>query len=301
MRRRVVVRRAYPQRYGPQMQASAFGRRPHLSAFPRVGRSGGGGRLLIGLVMMGFALFSYFASSEYNPVTGENQYIGLTTHQEIALGLQAAPDMIQRHGGLHPDAQAQAVVDRLGDELVRASVASQTDWQFDFHLLADRETINAFALPGGQVFITWALYSRFETEGQLAGVLGHEIGHVVARHSAQRIAKSRLTQGLTGAVAVASESAGSAQIAAVLGQLLNMRYGREDELQSDELGAQVMADAGYDPRSMVAVMGILAEASGGARGPEFFSTHPNPENRIGRIEATISERFPAGLPDDLRR
>ncbi len=274
-------------------------------------RGGGGfakGRLLVGLIMAGFALFSYFRSSVYNPITGEKQHVSITEDQEIALGLQAAPEMAQQHGGLHPDEQAQAMVDRVGESLVRNSAAAQTAYPFEFHLLADEQTVNAFALPGGQCFITAALYSRLQTEGQLAGVLGHEIGHVVARHGAQRIAQQELTQGLSGAVVMATydpnnpSSRNTAMIAMMIGNLVNMKYGREDELQSDNLGVRFMAEAGYDPRALIGVMKILEEASGGGGGrPEFFSTHPNPENRIARIEEAIQEEFPSGLPEGLKQ
>lgn len=284
-----------------------FGRR----AFPAAGHSSGGfakGRLLIGLVMAGFALFSYFRSSVYNPITGEKQHVSISEEQEIALGLQAAPEMAQQYGGLHPDEQAQAVVDRVGESLVRNSAAAQTAYPFEFNLLADPQTVNAFALPGGQCFITAALYSRLQTEAQLAGVLGHEIGHVVARHGAQRIAQQELTQGLSGAVVMATYdpnnpgSQRTAMIAMMIGNLINMKYGREDELQSDRLGVRFMAEAGYDPRALIGVMKILEEASGGGGGrPEFFSTHPNPENRIARIEEAIQEEFPNGLPEGLRQ
>ena len=215
------------------------------------GRSLGGSalkmRVIMALVMAGFALFSYLGSAEVNEVTGERQYIGLQPHQEIAMGLQAAPQMVRQHGGLHPDERLQAQIDELGRKLVLSSEAKDTDWQYDFHLLADPQTVNAFALPGGQIFITDALFRRLETEGQVAGVLGHEIGHVVARHSAQRMAKARFMQGLTGAVAVATESARSAQMAQAIGQMVNMKYGREDELESDELGVDFHGGCGLRP------------------------------------------------------
>ncbi len=251
--------------------------------------------------MAGFALVSYFGSKQYNPVTGKQQYLGLSTHQEIALGLQAAPEMMRQHGGLHPDQDAQALVDQVGARLVGRTAAAQTDWQFEFHLLADDRTVNAFALPGGQVFITAALYRRFDTEGQLAGVLGHEIGHVIARHSAQRMAKMQVTQGLSGAVLVASGDSGygAARIAATIGNLVNMKFGRDDELQSDRLGVRFMANSGYDPRALVRVMEILAEAGGGGTQPEFFSTHPNPANRVSEIEAAIAATYPDGVPEGL--
>src|SRR5262249_4680050 len=153
-------------------------------------------------------------------VTGENQHISLTEEQEVALGLQAKPEMIQQYGGLYPDQSAQERVKAVGARVVQNSAAKDTGWPFEYNLLADPETVNAFALPGGPIFITYALFSHLQSEGQLAGVLGHETGHVVARHSAQQIAKSQLTNGLTGAVAVASGDARAAQVAAMVGQLI---------------------------------------------------------------------------------
>lgn len=252
-------------------------------------RSGGSAaRLVIGLVIAVISIISYLASQEYNPVTGENQYVSLTPQQEIALGLQSAPEMVQEFGGLYPDDSIQQQVDAIGNHLVTNSVASGTPWEFEFSVLDDESTINAFALPGGPVFITAGLLFEFETEDQIAGVLAHEIVHVLARHASQRIAQSELTNGLVGAVGVASGEASAAQTAAMVGQLINLQYGREDELQSDGLGVCLMIDAGYDPEAMISVMEILEAASGGARQPEFFSTHPNPQNRIAEIEEAIA-------------
>ena len=264
------------------------------------------GRFVIALIVAAIALFGYFGSSVFNPITEEKQHGGsITPEQEVALGLQAAPEMAQQFGGEDPDPQLQALVDKVGERLVARSAAAQTPYQYDFHVLNDAETINAFALPGGQVFITEGLLKRLKTEGQLAGVLGHEIGHVVARHGAEHIAKQQLTQGLTGAAVLATydpsdpSSRGSAAVAAMIGQLVTMRFGRQDELESDQLGVRFSSEAGYDPRSMIALMKILEESSQGNRPPEFFSTHPNPENRIERIQAAIQERFPNGVPQGL--
>jgi predicted Zn-dependent protease len=264
------------------------------------GRSGGNARLIIAGVMILIALISYFGSRSYNPVTKQNQYIGLTEKQEIALGLQAVPQMLQQFGGEYSDRNLQDYLDQVGFAIVNNSDAKDTPWQFEFHLLDDPDTINAFALPGGQVFITTALYAKLETEGQLAGVLGHEIGHVVARHGAQRIAKQNLTQGVAGAVVVAAGDPRASQLAQVVGQLVNMKYGREDELQSDTLGVRFISQAGYDPRSLIGVMEILKASRKGQEPPEFFSTHPNPENRIERIQAAIQAQFPNGVPDGLK-
>lgn len=271
-------------------------------------RSGGGkGRLLIALAIAAMSIIGYYSSREYNPVTDEVQHVDLSPEQEIALGLQAAPQMAEQHGGLHPDPQAQALVDQVCARLVQSTAAKETPYRFECHLLADPETINAFALPGGQVFITAALAERLSTEGQLAGVLGHEVGHVVARHSAEHIAKQKLTQGLTGAAVLATydpdnpSTQRTAAVAAMIGNLVNMKFGRDDELESDKLGVRFMGEAGYDPRSMIQVMQILAESAGSGRQPEFFSTHPNPDNRIARIEAAIQEAYPNGVPAGLER
>ena len=251
-------------------------------------RSGGSsGRLIIGVIIAVISIISFLSSQEYNEVTGERQYISLTVDQEIALGLQSAPEMIQQFGGLYPDNDVQQLIDEIGTILVNNSVARETPWRFEFHVLDDPNTINAFALPGGQIFITTALLSELETEDQVAGVLAHEIIHVLARHGAQRIAKSQLTNGLVGAVGVASGEASAAQTAAMVGQLVNMQYGRDDEIESDTIGVCLMIDANYDPQAMVTVMEVLQAASGGARQPEFFSTHPNPQNRIERIRDAI--------------
>jgi len=270
-------------------------------------RFGGGGRLLIALIMAGVAVVSYFGTRQLNPVTNEVQHVSMTADQEIGMGLQAAPEMEAEYGGLSSDARASARVEQVGERIVTRSAAGSTPYKFQFHLLADPRTVNAFALPGGQVFITEGLLKRLKTEGQLAGVLGHEVGHVVARHGAEHIAKEQLTQGLTGAAVLATydpsdpSSRNSAAVAAMIGQLVTMRFGRQDELEADKLGVRFSSESKYDPRSMIELMKILEESSQGNRPPEFFSTHPNPENRIQQIEAAIKEEFPNGVPAGLEQ
>ncbi len=250
---------------------------------------GGSGkiRLFIGLAIVAFTVIKYCSSAETNDHTGETQYVNLTTDQEIAMGLSAAPSMMAAHGGLHPDQQAQAQLDRVGSKLVNSSIGRETGYEYDFHLLADDSTINAFALPGGQCFITAALYQQLENEDQLAGVMGHEIGHVIARHSAERISQQGLAQGVITGVSVGTDGGG--QMAQSIAQMLTMKYGRDDELQSDDLGVKMMIDAGYDPYEMIGVMEILKNAAGPNRTPEFQSSHPDPENRVERIKEAIQK------------
>ena len=265
------------------------------------------GRILIALILAGISLVSYFGLRSYNSVTGETQHINITVDQEIALGLQAAPEMAAEFGGLSSDAQAQALVSRVGQAIISGSAAKDTSYQFEFHLLADDQTINAFALPGGQLFITTGLLNQMETEGQLAAVLAHEVTHVVARHSAEQIAKTQLTQGLTGAAVLAAydpndpRTQGTTQVAMLIGQLVGLKFGRNDELEADRLGVRFMCEAGYDPRAVIRVMEILEASSQGQQPPEFFSTHPNPENRITQIQAAIDAEFPNGVPEGLKQ
>lgn len=265
-------------------------------------------RVVIAVLVVGFALVKYYSSSSTNPVTGATQHVSLTPSQERALGLQAAPEMIRQMGGLSRDAAAGERVQRVGMKIVNAMpseyVQFAREYSFDYHLLADTQTVNAFALPGGQVFITEALYRKLQTEGQLAGVLGHETGHVLARHSAQQMAKGELTQGIVGGATVAAsgspDSARAAQaVAGMVGNMIMLKYGRSDELQADQLGVRLMVLAGYDPRAMIGVMQILDATSGGSARPEFTSTHPNPGNRIEHIKAELEKSFPRGVPGGL--
>jgi len=285
--------RRQPQYGGGYGQQQQYGR-----------RGGRGGQfkfmLMIGLAMAAFQAFKYFTSSQVNPVTGESQRVTWSVDEEIQLGLQSAPQMAAQHGGLHPDQGAQDLLDRVGEKLAQSDYARKSGYPYDFHLLADDKVVNAFALPGGQTFITAALFGRLQNEDQLAGVMGHEIGHVIHRHGAVRTAKANFIQGLIQSVMIGSGGDHSmAQIASVVGQYANMKYGRDQELESDEWGVKLMMDAGYDPYQLIDVMDILEEASGGANGrvPEFQSSHPSPENRREKIMEAI-ERYKKEL--DLR-
>lgn len=271
---------------------------------PRQQRQGVKARLVLAAIIALVAIIGYYTQQAENPVTGERQKVAMTPDEEIALGLQAEPEMEQQFGGIHGDRKACAHVDRVGARLLKAFNSTieekghKNPYRFKFHLLADGKTINAFALPGGQVFITFALYDRLETEGQLAGVLGHEVGHVISRHGAQQLAKQQLTQGLVGAAGAAGGTVDAARMAQAVGQLVNLRYGRGDELEADEWGVRLMAQAGYDPRAMLGVMRILEEASQGGP-PEFLSTHPKPANREAYIEEVLKKEFPKGVPSGL--
>lgn len=261
------------------------------------GRGGGcSGRLIMAAAIAVVSLVTYFGSQSVNPVTKDVQHISMTPDQEIAMGLQAAPEMASQFGGLDSNQADQQRVEQIGTNIVQSTPAKTTPYQFAYHLLADTQTVNAFALPGGQIFITRALYDRLTNDGELAGVLGHETGHVIARHSAEQIAKAQLTQGLSGAAVIAACDPNSptgcvaaSQMTALVGQLINLKYSRADETEADWLGVCLMNETGYDPQDMIKVMQIFQSLSQGQSQPEFLSTHPDPGNRIGQIQQDIQQ------------
>lgn len=243
-------------------------------------------KLILGAAIVLFVVFKYCSNGDTNPYTNQKQHIGLSEAEEIAIGLQSVAAMTAQYGGLHPNAQFQAKVDEVGSRLVNTSTVKKSNYQYDFHLLADSKSINALALPGGQIVITYALFAQLENEDQLAAILGHEIGHVLGRHSAERLTKQGLTERILKAIAVDSET-NTAQGAALIDSIINIKYEVKEELQSDVLGVRFMIDAGYAPEEMINVMKILKLTVEPNKSSQFQSTHPVPENKIDNIKAAI--------------
>ncbi len=258
-------------------------------------------RFIIAIVLVLVGLFTYFGSQQDNPITGESQRVSISPDQEVALGLEAAPQMAAQMGGLHPDETLQAYVNAAGHSVVEKSGAKSSPYQYRFHLLNDPNTVNAFALPGGQIFITSALLKKLESEAQLIGVLGHEVGHVVGRHAAEHMAKGQLANILAGAAGVAAADYRASAVANMVAEVSALKYGREDETEADSLGLRFMSEAQFDPRALINVMSILENASGGkARGPEWLQSHPNPGNRRENIKQYIADKFPDGVPKNFQ-
>ncbi|PJD97031.1 MAG: peptidase M48 Ste24p [Parachlamydia sp.] len=258
-------------------------------------------RLIVPALILLFGLFMYMSQTQENPVTGEKQHVAFSPDQEIRLGLESAPQMSREMGGELPasDPRVQEV-QKMGTLLVNTTIAKKSPWKFAFHVLADKDTVNAFALPGGQVFITLGLLNQLQNEAQLAGVLGHEMGHVIERHTAQQMSKSQLGQFFIVAVgAAASDPEGygtnnsAAMIAGMVNQMIQLRYSRGDESEADVWGLKLMSQAGYNPYEMIKVMEILKAAGGGeGHGPSFFQTHPDPDLRIEQIKAYLKAHPP---------
>jgi len=254
---------------------------------------------IIGGLIILFGVLRYFAHTQVNPVTGVTQHISMTPNQEMSLGLSAAPRMAAQMGGDSDAARDPAAreVEKIGQQLATRSDAARSPYasNFHYHLLNDPQTVNAFALPGGQIFITRALLERLSNEAQLAGVLGHETGHVIWRHSAQQMEKGQLGQTIATGVAVgaSNDRNGYAEAAAaqMANQMLQLRYSRDDESQADEYGMRYMSQAGYDPHEMLGVMNVLkkleAETPGGQ--PEMLRTHPLAATRIQRVQDLLNQ------------
>ncbi len=227
-----------------------------------------------------------------NPATGRSQLKVLSEEQEISIGMEAAPQFTSDYGGPIDDAQVMAFVRDIGNELAAVSERPDLPWEFT---VLDSSVINAFALPGGKVFITRGLLERLNNTAQLAGVLGHEVGHVTAQHINEQMGQQMVLQGVLAGIGVVSNS----QWAQVLGvgaqaggTVYLLKFSRDHEHEADELGMRYMAKIGYNPIGQVQVMRILDEASGGSRPPEWLSTHPEPGNRADRLEKMIPNRFP---------
>ena len=237
-------------------------------------------------LMLIAGLLASAAACAVNPATGQRQFMLLSEDREIEMGREADGQITEAYG-LYPSDELQTFVRGIGEDLAARSERPQLPWSFK---VVDDPIVNAFALPGGFIFITRGILASLNSEAELAGVLGHEIGHVTARHSASQLSRQQLQQiGLGVGAAVSSDIASAAGVLSAGFQLLNLSYSRGDESQSDELGVRYMSRAGYDPNALVGVFQTLAlAAGGGGRLPEWQSTHPNPENREGKIRELVA-------------
>jgi predicted Zn-dependent protease len=235
-----------------------------------------------------------------NPATGRRQIMLVSEAQEIQMGREADQE-VAGSLGLYPEASVQSYVASLGAPLAAASERPNLPWTFR---VVDDASVNAFALPGGFIYATRGLMTHLDSEAELASVLGHEIGHVTARHSASQITKSQLaTVGLVAGMIVSPQLARFGDLAQAGMGLLFMKFGRDDERQADDLGLRYMTRRDYDPREMVEVFHVLdrvGEASGEGRLPSWLSTHPAPEDRAQRITAAIQAQHLAGTVVDER-
>ncbi|MFB3905782.1 MAG: M48 family metalloprotease [Acidobacteriota bacterium] len=234
-----------------------------------------------------------------NPVTGKRQIALISEQQEIQMGREAHPQVLRQYGRLD-NPQVQTYIDGIGQRLAGISHRPGLEWHFT---VVDVPVVNAFALPGGYIYVTREIMAYMNNEAELAGVLGHEIGHVTARHSVEQISKAQLFSLGLGIGSIVSPTLQQLSGLAESGLgLLFLKYGRDDERQSDELGIKYMFEAGYDPRKMVEFFEVferLQEKSGEVL-PSWLSTHPSPPHRIKRTSEEARQALASRPATDLR-
>ena len=234
------------------------------------------------------ALVLGLISCATNPVTGKSELALISESQEISMGRDYAVQ-VKQETGVYPDSGVQAYVSRLGLAIARTTERPSLPWAFT---VMDDPQVNAFALPGGYIFVTRGILAHMNSEAELATVVGHEIGHVTARHSVQQLTRQQLTQlgMMAGAIASSKVAENLGVISQVVG-VLSLKYSRDDETQADGLGFRYALTNGYDVRKMVDMFTVLqrVSATAGQRIPEWQSTHPDPGNRIEATQRRLAK------------
>src|SRR5215210_5596348 len=241
----------------------------------------------IGLLVPALLVGSAVGSCARNPVTGKSELSLVSESQEIQMGQQASKEVAQTIG-LYKDQAVQAYVADLGKRMAAASERPNLPWEFH---VVDDASVNAFALPGGFIYVTRGLMSSINDEAELATVVGHEIGHVTNRHSVQQISKAQLAQlGLGIGSILSSDIAKFGQLAGAGLSILFLKYSRDAENQADQAGFRYALDQNYDVREMSKVfetLDRLSQTAGGGKLPEWLATHPSPGNRIEHIDKML--------------
>jgi beta-barrel assembly-enhancing protease len=232
------------------------------------------------------------AAVQTTPQLPNPGYVPVSRSQQQQLGLKAMGEVYQQMPVLPDSSPVTRYVQQLGRKL-QAVIPAQYSWPYQFHVIQEKD-INAFALPGGPIFINVGTITAADNEAELAGVMAHEMSHVYMQHSIKGMEKQGVTQGIAGVAgailgSVIGGSAGAIANAGAryAGGILSLRYSRKDEAQADAVGAIVMYKAGYDPRAMAEFFQKL-EQEGGGRGPQFLSDHPNPGNRVQAVDREIA-------------
>jgi len=246
-------------------------------------------------VLFLFAIVFAAAGCETNPATGKRQLSLISEQQEISLGRQAMPDVEKQVGGVYDNAEVADYVNQIGQALAAVSERPNLPWTFK---VVNSDDVNAFSMPGGFIYVNKGLLKQMENEAQLACVLGHEIGHVTARHGVDQLQKSLGMQVLLEAIGVGTGSPDAKAIAQVAAQLVMLKYSRDDEYMADELGVRYAVKANYNPDGIIQVFNIFLKLGGSSGGlGELFSTHPDTVKRIDNVKKILNEKY-AGVTED---
>ncbi|MDT8368849.1 MAG: M48 family metalloprotease [Longimicrobiales bacterium] len=243
----------------------------------------------LGLALLLTGLVGSVASCALNPATGGRQLSLISEGEEIQMGREAHPQILATFGE-YPDRRLSQYVELLGLRMASRAERLNLPWTFT---VVDDEVVNAFAVPGGFIYLTRGILAHFTSEAQLAAVLGHEIGHVTARHSVTQLSQVQLAQAGLGIGAILGGPGGApvVNLAGAGFQVLSLGFSRDHERESDDLGYRYMSLLGYDPQEMIdvfAMLGRVGDLSGSERAPGWLSTHPHPEDRELRIRERIA-------------
>lgn len=237
------------------------------------------GMLIAGVILAGLVVL-ILAMSQKNPYMGNVLPHTMTPEDESALGTRLAPRMSEELEGLDEDAEAQGMVTAAGDRIAGAATAGGSPFRFQFHVLADTAMAEAYALPGGPIFLTRGLLDRLENEAQLAGVIAHQAAHVLAGHAAKNFTRSDATE-------------------AAVRKMLALTYSAKEETEADTISVRLLGNAGYDPRALIELLRVAEEATRLSGGKGFSLRHPFPEDRRKLLSETIARTYPHGIPNTL--
>lgn len=321
-------RNRYEDQDGPNHGSRRLGRRPYRDidaeddsqrsivsslrpSFPAIPtHSGisellGRGRVAMALLMGFLAFVAYTVSGNIPIAETESPAVQLGTAHEVALGNRSVRQIEDQFGGLSNDANLQNVVQQIGARLAEHSDAGQVPFQYTFQVLADEHVTNAFALPGGRIYVTAALIQKLQSHAEIAAILAHQMAHLVQSHGIDRLANTTLSDGQTGAVVMASfldesESAHvtAPQVAQLISKTVDLHYIQDEEQRSDVQAVQFLAQAGFDPNGLIRALRQLQTNDAGLQ-TAFAKTHPNPIRRLPYIRVEIERVFPQGVPKDF--
>jgi predicted Zn-dependent protease len=229
------------------------------------------------------------------PITGRNQLIMVSPKQELALGYQSAKQVLQKEK-VSTDPQKNAMVKRIGQRI--ANVTGQNSYTWEFFVIDNDKEANAFCLPGGKVFVYTGIFKYASNDDELAAVMGHEIGHALARHGAERMSAGQLQQIGGQVLNAVMQGQGNPQNTAMVMQAFGigsqlgvmLPHSRTQEYEADNIGLVLAAKAGYNPQSALTFWEKFSKS--GQTPPEYLSTHPAPANRIAKIKALLPKVMP---------
>ena len=246
-------------------------------------------------IILGAILALLFIGCSKAPITGRNQLIMVSPQQELTLGYQSAKQVLTKEK-VSTDPQKNAMVKRIGQRI--ANVTGQNDYKWEFFVIENDKEANAFCLPGGKVFVYTGLFKYASNDDELAAVMGHEIGHALARHGAERMSAGQLQQMGGQVLGAVMQGRGNPQNTAMAMQAFGigsqlgvmLPHSRLQEYEADHIGLMLAAKAGYNPNSALAFWEKFGKS--GKSAPEYLSTHPAPTNRISKIKSLLPKVIP---------